>query len=545
MVKNYEQQKFRGGYYTPHVIADFLVRWAIQDNAARVLEPSCGDGVFLEATAQHLLSLGADVQSINRQLLGVELVQAEAEKSKERLNSGLQVDVKIGDFFAYSKAYLLNQEKFDVVVGNPPFIRYQNFPKQHRDVASEMMVEAGLKMSGLTNVWVPFVVVSTLLLKESGRLAMVVPAELFQVSYAAPLRLFLSEKYSRISLITFRSLLFDGIQQEVILLLGERSDKGGAYIRTVELSDVASLEEYIKTEYSDIPPRRMDHSKEKWTMYFLDDSEIQLIRELREHADLNRANDVLDVNVGVVTGHNQFFVLNHSEMQNYELSAYVEPIVTKSAHLEGAIFNLDDWTKNAIGKNVPAYLLRIPDRPKGELSTALKHYIENGEIAAIHKGFKCRVRKHWYVVPSVWTPDAFMLRQVHDYPKIVLNEASATCTDTIHRVKIFDSNLAKIITAAFLNSLTFAFSELMGRSYGGGVLTFEPSEARSLPLPLKNAEHLSLDDIDTYIRNDDIEAVLKHNDKVLLIEGLGLSEKEVEILHNIWEKLRDRRINRK
>jgi len=148
-------------------------------------------------------------------------------------------------------------------------------------------------------------------------------------------------------------------------------------------------------------------------------------------------------------------------------------------------------------------------------------------------------------VPSVWTPDAFMLRQVHGYPKIILNQTKATCTDTIHRVKLRNGTKGEVIAAAFLNSLTFAFSEVLGRSYGGGVLELEPNEAEKLPLPLKGAERLDLNQLHELLLRDDIEAVLDITDKVLLIDGLGLTEKEAKTLRHIWQKLRDRRINRK
>jgi adenine-specific DNA-methyltransferase len=138
-----------------------------------------------------------------------------------------------------------------------------------------------------------------------------------------------------------------------------------------------------------------------------------------------------------------------------------------------------------------------------------------------------------------------MLRQVHAYPKLVLNAAQATCTDTIHRVRFRHGANGKAVTAAYLNSLTFAFSEVTGRSYGGGVLTFEPSEAERLPLPLINAEQLDLAYFDRRLREGDIDAVLDVTDKVLLRDGLGLRSDQISILRGIWVKLRDRRINRK
>ena len=101
------------------------------------------------------------------------------------------------------------------------------------------------------------------------------------------------------------------------------------------------------------------------------------------------------------------------------------------------------------------------------------------------------------------------------------------------------------VAAAFLNSFTLALAEITGRSYGGGVLTFEPSEIRKLMIPMKNAELLDVKKIDRLIRDNKIEEVLDYSDRVLLVNGLGLSDKQVKILRNIWLKLSERRLGRK
>jgi adenine-specific DNA-methyltransferase len=138
-----------------------------------------------------------------------------------------------------------------------------------------------------------------------------------------------------------------------------------------------------------------------------------------------------------------------------------------------------------------------------------------------------------------------MSRQVHNHPKIILNDAAATCTDTIHRVQLRNGIPARTVTTAFLNSLTFAFSEVIGRSYGGGVLELEPNEAEKLPLPLIGADTLDVNELDRLLREGNIYAVLDITDEALLRKGMGLSIEETRMLRTIWQKLRDRRINRK
>ena len=202
-------KKLRGGYYTPQPIADFLSSWAIRSSNDEVLEPSCGDGNILIAVALTLAKRGATFNIISNLLHGVEIDPYETVKARERLLAlGISLAdhniIHRGDFFAHCREDLQPDKRFDVVIGNPPFIRYQHFPEKHRQIAFSMMRQAGLHPNRLTNAWLPFLVMGSLLLKEDGRLAMVIPAELFQVNYAAEVRQFLSDYFSKVTLVTFR-----------------------------------------------------------------------------------------------------------------------------------------------------------------------------------------------------------------------------------------------------------------------------------------------------------------------------------------------------
>lgn len=437
------------------------------------------------------------------------------------------------------------QTKYEAIVGNPPFIRYQNFQEEQRGIAFQIMKQAGLRPTRLTNAWVPFIVTSTLLLKEhGGRLAMVIPAELLQVNYASELRLFLAHFYSRITLITFKKLVFEGIQQEIVLLLGERDGHIHTGIRTIELNSIDSLLEYKHEHFSVGELKSMDHSREKWTQYFLTQQEIDLLRKLRADSGIAPARHAIDVDVGIVTGLNEFFVLTKKQAEERNIYDFTRPIVTRSAHLQGVYFSGNELFENT-NKQLPSRILIVPDAELNKLALPLQDYIKEGESLRYHEGYKCRIRNKWYIVPSVWTPQAFMLRQIHHYPKLILNTTKATCTDTIHRVRLVSNMPAKAIIGAFLNSLTFAFTEVMGRSYGGGVLELEPNEAESLPLPLNNAENLDFEEISALMNAGKIEEALDITDSVLLVKGHGLSRSDVIKLRNIWCKLRDRRVNRK
>lgn len=536
MTSRVDYDKLRGGYYTPLKISEFISKWALTSKEMRVLEPSCGDGSFIKAATCQLESLGAEIKEIKKQIIGVELDGNEAKKA-----SLYNATIINSDFFSYF--YNNCDLKFDVVLGNPPFIRYQIFNKDYRDLAFKLMNERGFTPNKLTNIWVPFLALSAHLLNDNGKLGMVIPAELFQVDYASEIRGFLSVYFERLTIITFKSLLFERAQQEVVILLGEKkaNNKG---IQVIELDGIDDIEELVIDENKEYEIKELDHDNEKWIKYYLTNQEIQLMRKIKNNDKIMKITDLLDVNVGVVSGQNQFFILNQSKVNDFNLHSSVEPIIGRAEHVKGIKFNKKDFDELVkADKNV--YIFSPEDKDYSDLTKEDKKYIDYGFEQEYNKGYKCRIRKRWFIVPKSWFPDAFMLRQVHSYPKIVLNETNATTTDTLHKIKFKDEIDGHRVAAAFINSVTFALSEITGRSYGGGVLTFEPGEVRKLLIPMKGSEELDLNAIDDCLRNNNIEEALKINDEILLKKHLGLSNEEILMYRNIWIKLRDRRINRK
>jgi hypothetical protein len=113
---------------------------------------------------------------------------------------------------------------------------------------------------------------------------------------------------------------------------------------------------------------------------------------------------------------------------------------------------------------------------------------------------------NWWNVPSLWIPDAFLLRQIHTGPRLVANMASATCTD------------------------------------GGGVLELEPREAELLFWPHDTVE-VDPSRVDELSRCS-AEAALDYVDKALALTG-RLSKTDLLSLRGIWAKLSSRRAGRK
>jgi len=544
------QDKLRGGYYTSTAVAEWLCAWAIRSPKDRVLEPSCGDGAFLEAAAKRFTELGSRSAAIARQLTGVEIIAAEADHARARLfdtlNQRAADVVNTSDFFSWWQT--TDQPAFDVVIGNPPFIRYQTFPEPHRSLAMALMVEQGLSPNRLTNIWVPFVVAAVASLRPGGRLALVLPAELLQVTYASQLRSFLTDRFERIDIVACNELFFEKAEQEVVLLLADgalaaASDDNICRVTMTETGTVGEITQRAPAVVlAGAQPKTIRHDNEKWLKYFLSEREITFMRALRESGTTANLSIHASVDVGVVTGKNEFFVLTSAQVEELGLDGYTSPLVSRSAHLKGARVGKADWNAmSAAGDRV--HLLHL-QRGDARPTAALAKYIRFGEGNDVHKGYKCSIRKPWYAVPSVWTPDGFLFRQIYDFPRVVLNQAGATSTDTIHRLTCKTEKPERVIANTY-TWLTAASAEIEGRSYGGGVLELEPTEAERLLMPATLNGAIPLTECDKLMRAGRLDDVLEENARIVLQGHMGLSEKDCLILRDIWVKMRDRRNARK
>lgn len=535
------QKKLRGGYYTPQNLADYITRITLKDNM-RILEPSCGDGTFLKSVKDILNTNKLNVKKLD----AVEYIKEESNKSKKIAKDIINAKVINDDFYNF---YVNCKEKYDLVIGNPPYIRYQYLTPFQREKQAQVLTKNKMKSNKLINSWVFFLVSCIELLEKNGTIAFVLPAEIMQVAYAEDLRKYLSKQLSKINIISFNELIFDDAEQEVIVLLGtKRKEEKECMISNCSY---INIEDFIQKYNANNLVYEKIITNDKWTRYYLNEKENNVIEEIKQDTRFRKIGDIGTVNVGITTGNNNYFSLNDNYVKKYDLKEYTKPLIGRSSQTHGLVFNEEDWKKN-VNKGVKAYLLTINEDVNVEdMSKGQQEYIKIGEDNEENKGYKCRIRKKWYSVPSIWIPDAFLLRRSNVYPKFVLNGIDAVSTDTMHRIKIKDEYDNKKILLSYYNSISLAFTELCGRSYGGGVLEILPKEAENIIIP--NIDDMDdqkvnklIEILDDYIRNKkNIKEAIDIMDQEILKDYLGMSSDIINTYREIWKTLNNRRMNRK
>ena len=542
-------RKLRGGYYTPIELADYLVNWALRTGRENILEPSCGDGNFIVAILQKLTALRQDSVAVNARLTAVEIEKLELEQAIARSTGyhGLKVEQKWlnADFFGCF-SNLKNSDPFDVILGNPPFIRFQYFDEESRNRAFSHLRKSDYKPTKLANAWCAFVQLSIELLGEGGRMAMVLPAELLQVGYASELRSRLTRKFAHVTIIGFRKLVFPEIQQEVVLLLADGKRElsfDHCEIHTIEFENGDDLLNCDLDDAIAHAPSKHSRHGMKWTGLFLSDPAFAALDQAQRDLHLQSLGNLAEVDVGIVTGRNCFFLLSEEFSQEISATDFLVPMVTRTNRLKSISFKKEDFDEYK--KTNPAFLLNLNNRLIHDLPLTIRNYITQGEKENIHQGYKCRNRKRWFDVPSIYIPDAFLFRQIHKYPLLTINQAKAASTDTIHRVRFRKDVHPEKLAAIFFNSLTLAWAEVGGRSYGGGVLELEPREAEHLPIPYSEDMVIDTERVDELLRQKREEEALDYVDRVVLSEYLGIDRLTLRHIRGAWVELRERRGNRR
>ena len=535
-IKNETAQKLRGGYYTPLDLAIYISRWATEKQPQSILEPSCGDGIFFEALAT--------IASHTRpSLTGFELLAEEAAKARKRCRALPQLEAKVHneDFLDFAvQRILAGRAEFDCVVGNPPFIRYQYLPAEAQRKAEAVFKLLRLPFTLHTNAWVPSVLASVAMLKPGGRLGMIVPSEIIHVMHPQSLRTYLGTVCRRLLVIDPEELWFDGTLQGAVILFAEKKCKPTEHCEGVGIVKVSGR------SFASEDPCRLFNTAQcingktvegKWTRALLTCSERHLFDSVGEQPEVHRFDEVAQVDVGIVTGANKFFLVTDDIVSRYNLEKFAHPMFGRSEHCPGVIYDERQHSENARIGN-PTNFIWI-NRPRYALPKRVVEYIQLGEKENLHTRYKCRVREPWYTVPSVHSTAVCMLKRASDTPRLILNKLSAYTTDTAYRISTLKVS-PEILVYCFLNAFTALSVELEGRHYGGGVLELVPSEIEKLFVPLPKSLHPQVQQLDKLVKQASAHVVLERQSQIVLGQ-LGVGRAEQEQLLGAWARLKNRR----
>ena len=453
----YEHRKRFGQFYTPQVIAKFMVSWLLEKKPKKILDPAFGLGAFYFASKE----LGYDAI-----FEGYEI----DKKSYDFFNLNFcakNLNIKNNDYFAdWSNSY-------DAIICNPPYLKFQNFSSRDK-ILTGLGKIYDEKISGYTNIASAFLLKSVYELKQGGRLAYIMPVEFLNTGYGNVIKKILLDngRIYNILRIEDESSAFPEVITTVCIIFFE---KGGYsnLLRFSSINDINLLGDYEKNGIT----REVKFS-EKWLPYF--DNKFSI----KTNSDLVKLKEYGVFKRGIATGANEFFSLSMEKIKSIGLkdNEYVK-CITKSNQIKSSFFTDGDF-ENLKKKNNNIFLLNIDGE---NISHAVREYLDYGVKCEYNKRYLTKNRNIWYKLEKrTPAPILFGVFSRGNY-KIIRNFTSAlnlTCFHGFVPNKNCEEYIDKIFI--FLKSNSGNRSIYLNRRiYGKSLNKFEPSDIGEILVPSK------------------------------------------------------------
>lgn len=360
------QRRATGSFYTCVSVADYIVKWAIQDGDTSVLEPSFGDGNFLYSALNRFDELGQSSPVI----YGVELQDEPFDSFSE---SNEIVNCSLSDFMDYNAECCV-----DAVIGNPPYVSLRNLSETDRNKAILLMRSYGIDLAPSSSLWMPFVIHATEMLNMNGRLGFVLPYEITYVRYAFKLWDYLKKNYGKLSVYRVYKDFFPEVDVETIVFLAEAKGGSTNEVHYKTYKDIQDLfcDKYIVNTI--IPIRDIFSLSKPFERELISSKTQHIIASLRKQQMLIPLLTDCKFKIGYVCGNKSFFHPSGEIIKKYKI---------KQCNLISCLINSKDInsqeqigldTENAISENFLFYPTNIG---KGEIA-----YIQQGEKEKIHLG---------------------------------------------------------------------------------------------------------------------------------------------------------------
>lgn len=528
-------RKARGAFYTDETVVRFLVQWGLARSPGAVLDPSCGDGRFLEAA----LDLGAD------RAVGCD-VSAEALAETAKRIGAPRKDAQLlqRDFFRYEAQ---GDSSVDLVVGNPPFIRYQRFTGESRRLALESAQRIGVRLTKLTSAWAPFLLHALQFLRAGGAMAMVVPAEIVQTQYGVATLRALSRCFGSIQMILFSRNFFADAQTETYLLL---ADRRGEKSTSVVLHPLDRIDELTDFDAGASPAGGIcvplgRSGRIPFAQALLTPAEREAWQYVSTRRRVCALAELGNITNGYVTGANEFFHRTRREAVADGIpESWLRPTARNAKSLRGIEFSASDVAELEAANHAHHLLLPPDDGLFNPNPAALERLVSQGRRDGIHRRFKCRTRNPWWRVPGAHVPDVFLPYMVGREPISSVNTAGATYTNAVHGLRVLDGVDPFAVALTMCSTLSLLSMEIEGRSYGGGVLKLEPSEIERVKVVNPQNHKRASSHVDRLLRSGDYSAAVAEADRAVLSLTLKLDRRLLDTLRSARERLVDRRYRR-
>ncbi len=316
-----------GQYFTPQIVADFMIDLATIPTNAKVLEPSCGEGVFLDLL----------------------------QKKEFNNLSAYEIDNTIAkqfDFVKYeSYVSAVIEEKFDLIIGNPPYIRWKNL---ETELKNELLKNQlwNKYFNSLCDYLYIFILKSIELLNENGQLIFICPEYWLNTTHSITLRNYMLQNGYFEKIYHFNETpIFEKVTVSIIIFKYIKSKKTKSTIdvskyyvnQKLTIETLTNLKHKTSSENIEHLTISQFKTNERWLLCtdeikeelkIVENSCMKTIKKTTLFADSSEIEyhtigDFCDIGNGLVSGLDKAFQLNGHLLNEKEKKTVLQVVKAK------------------------------------------------------------------------------------------------------------------------------------------------------------------------------------------------------------------------
>ncbi len=471
-----------GQFSTPFPVACQMVARALKAIPDKMpihfLEPAVGSGVFFSGLLHE-----------TRESRVASAVGCEIDRTYGDIARGIWADrgleVLSRDFMDFASDSG-NFGRFSLLCTNPPYVRHHHLRAEHKVRLQSLVAERlGLTVSGLSGLYVYFMLLADALLADGAVASWLLPAECLYVNYGRVLREYLT---SRVTLLSIHHFDPDDVQfddalvSSCIVTYRKTPPTGGA---VCEMSYGGSL--VAASANKSVAVSRL-RELNKWTMPHFETG--------APASNGLRIKDLFTVRRGIATGANDFFMIEPRTAEEHEIPpAYLRPILPSPRYVRKPVID-------SSGNGLPdvegsRYLLDCSLAPEEvrRRHPRLWAYLQEGVALELPKRYLCAQRDVWY------------FQEKREPAPVLASYMGRASGSRKCPIRFFANFTDAIVTNVFLNlyptpelaasikedrkrliELVEALNSMpadsimrAGRAYGGGLHKIEPKELLEMP----------------------------------------------------------------
>ena len=438
----------------------------------RIIEPSCGDGAFVSEIARRLIQ-SAQTYHFNAADAFKNNVRAydiDANKIVQCRNSIKAIGIDDVEHSIMASDFLQTAiEPVDIVVGNPPYIRYENIPP-------EMLAYCKANFSTFhyrCDLYVPFYEKTLAALKQGGKHCFICSNRWLKNEYGKKLRKLVAAQYALNNIINVEQA--DAFQEEVLaypaitLITKEKAGE------TFQYAECANIEHLNQTASS----ARQTPTDSDWTTAFT--AEVNPKFQTIEQQGFK-------IGIGVATGADAVFVSS-------ELPEKVEEeLILPGINAKDLRGNRLNWNGEYLFNpyNQDGTLVDLSQYPKA------KSYLESHRAQLSSRHIARRSPSKWYktidrITPSLVSQPKILLPDISGNTYIFVDDGVFYPLHNIYYITGRSALQLRLLAALLMSDFTREQLASVTNKMNGGFSRWQSQHLRKLRLPKINT--LSADDV--------------------------------------------------